>query len=532
LPRYTVQAPDGKTIILEGPEGASQDEVIRQAQALYQQQDQKAPAAYEPGRARGGRAVALADTPGEDRSLARQSGARNAVGGMLDSAVGATRMGFGFPQMMMPGAVQNALSMAERTGVNPNDAARSQLAGQDYEPQTFGGRVNKSIVEFTPNALMGPAGGARGAVMQAGTRGFQVVAPAVASEGAAAGVNALGGGQGAQDAARVTAAIATGGLTGAKRAPNSTPAKAPTRGPVPTSESLAAQKSAAYQAVEGAGVTYSPRDIRASVDGLVGKMRADHLDPELHPKASALLKILERDKGKPMTLTQLDQKRQLIRREVMNGSDGEKHFGGMMIDAIDELIESNQAGGAVMREAREANTRFRKVEAVEDAVETARNRVGGTGSGGNIDNAVRQNLRRVMEKTRNLTPQEQAALQSIVRGGKGQNALRAVGKLAPGGNGLSTWANIGSASAFGPLGALPAIAGSVAKGAADGMTMRKMDNLVRLMARGGPQARAAEAELAAAAATNPEVARVYNGVAELLLRGGAAGAISAQAANQ
>jgi hypothetical protein len=79
---------------------------------------------------------------------------------------------------------------------------------------------------------------------------------------------------------------------------------------------------------------------------------------------------------------------------------------------------------------------------------------------------------------------------------------------------------------------LPASAGSVAKGAADGMTMRKMDNLVRLMARGGPQARAAEAELAAAAATNPEVARVYNGVAELLLRGGAAGAISAQAANQ
>lgn len=33
---YTVKAPDGKTITLQGPDGASQDEIISQAQALYQ----------------------------------------------------------------------------------------------------------------------------------------------------------------------------------------------------------------------------------------------------------------------------------------------------------------------------------------------------------------------------------------------------------------------------------------------------------------------------------------------------------------
>jgi hypothetical protein len=38
MKQYTVQAPDGKTITLEGPEGASNEEVIAQAQKLYQPQ--------------------------------------------------------------------------------------------------------------------------------------------------------------------------------------------------------------------------------------------------------------------------------------------------------------------------------------------------------------------------------------------------------------------------------------------------------------------------------------------------------------
>lgn len=68
---YTVQAPDGKTITLEGPEGASEDEVIAQAQKLYNPADAKG-----------------TPKPAEDQSIVNKaaSGLREGVYGMAKDA--------------------------------------------------------------------------------------------------------------------------------------------------------------------------------------------------------------------------------------------------------------------------------------------------------------------------------------------------------------------------------------------------------------------------------------------------------------
>jgi hypothetical protein len=59
MKQYTVQAPDGKTITLEGPEGASEAEVIAQAQKLYNPQSaEAAPAPPDPSSPEGLRALA------------------------------------------------------------------------------------------------------------------------------------------------------------------------------------------------------------------------------------------------------------------------------------------------------------------------------------------------------------------------------------------------------------------------------------------------------------------------------------------
>ena len=53
MARYTVKAPDGSTIELEGPEGAAQADVIAQAQRLYaeRQAPKATPKTFEGARA-------------------------------------------------------------------------------------------------------------------------------------------------------------------------------------------------------------------------------------------------------------------------------------------------------------------------------------------------------------------------------------------------------------------------------------------------------------------------------------------------
>lgn len=48
MAKYTVQAPDGRTITLEGPDGASQSDIIAQAQALYKPGENQGPAPAAP----------------------------------------------------------------------------------------------------------------------------------------------------------------------------------------------------------------------------------------------------------------------------------------------------------------------------------------------------------------------------------------------------------------------------------------------------------------------------------------------------
>lgn len=117
-------------------------------------------------------------------------------------------------------------------------------------------------------------------------------------------------------------------------------------------------------------------------------------------------------------------------------------------------------------------------------MEKAELRAASTGSGGNADNATRQNLRRILEKERGLKPDEKAALETVVRGTTGQNALRLAGKLSPSGNGLMAALGVGGAMVNPALGAL-SLGGMGAKAAADAMTGKNVNKLVEILRAGG-----------------------------------------------
>lgn len=257
-------------------------------------------------------------------------------------------------------------------------------------------------------------------------------------------------------------------------------------------DQLRSAKTAAYQAVDNAGVNYKPDAISSMVDDIVGEVSKANISATRHPKAASMVDDLKNMRGKPLTLTELDQLRQVVRRDVASASDpAEKFFGRRIIDRIDNFIEKAgpdavNAGKAsdaptLLARARDLNGRVRKVEAVEGAVEKARLRAGSTGSGGNIDNATRQNLRVVMEKTPNLSAEERAALELVVLGGKGQNALRMAGKLSPSGNGLMAAGNLGAAAIAGPLGAVPGAIGLGAKYLADRQTQKNVAEVLRVI---------------------------------------------------
>lgn len=381
-----------------------------------------------------------------------------------------------------------------------------------YQPQTRAGRYAGAVGEMAPNAVMGRPGPSM--VRNALAGAANIVVPGLASEGARETASAAGAGRKGQAAARVAGAMAGGAAAGLRTAPRKLNPRAPSL------DTLRANRSAAYEAVDNAGVKYKPAAVDTLIAGMVDEMASAKLNPLRHPKAASMLDEVRALKGSSPTLTELDQLRQVIARDVASATDpAERFFGQKMIANLDEFIDSAppatrgnaRAAAGQIKTARDLHKRVAKIETVKAAADKAELRTASTGSGGNIDNALRQNLRRVLETQRNLTPDERAALASIVRGGKGQNALRLVGKLSPTGNGLMTTLHSGMAggawmAGLGPLGVAPAVGGFVAKTAADAMTQRKVGQLIDLMARGGREAPKAQSELARMA-KNPAVRR-------------------------
>src|SRR5690606_28417918 len=104
------------------------------------------------------------------------------------------------------------------------------------------------------------------------------------------------------------------------------------RAALPEIDDLYAAKDAAYATVDKLGATYS----RDAVDALYGEMikraSAGNISDIRHPKAYSMLVDLQSN-PRAMTLTQLDQLRQVIRRDLVGGDEAEAHFGREFISA-------------------------------------------------------------------------------------------------------------------------------------------------------------------------------------------------------
>lgn len=265
----------------------------------------------------------------------------------------------------------------------------------------------------------------------------------------------------------------------------------------PTIEGLRAAKSTAYKAVDEAGEVFSANEM-AGLRNTVEKELADGNYVEgVDRQTDAVRSILERKAGAEMSLGQLDK----LRQEFYKRLSAAPNEVGIhdAIDAIDEMIAGRADASGLMTAAREANAKYKKAELLDFAFEKARNQTDATGSGGNILNKYRQAVVSILnnpKQSRWFSADELTGMKAFVRGSKTQNALRLVGKLSPGGNGLMTAINVLGAGATGGGSVVLSGLAMGAKAISDSAAVRGGAKLIEQVSKG-------EAKTAAPTATRP-----------------------------
>jgi hypothetical protein len=155
---YTVATPDGGTIDVQGPEGASPEEVSRQAQALYAQQMQAMQAKMgQAGGSRRGGAVAPppAPDPTDPSTWPKDAGGQPMnpqapqPQGMPTGLISPRVLAAGTVEPVA-GAVQHAAGLAEAMGLAPKGATKSVTANA---AALQGDIAGKSVESMSPDEV-------------------------------------------------------------------------------------------------------------------------------------------------------------------------------------------------------------------------------------------------------------------------------------------------------------------------------------------------------------------------------------------
>lgn len=261
-----------------------------------------------------------------------------------------------------------------------------------------------------------------------------------------------------------------------------------------TNDELRTAAQNAYARADAAGVVFTPASMQRLGGTIVNDLASFGYHPNLQPRVAVVLGEIDRLSQGNTTLQGVDILRRMADNLRSSQERSERALGRAIIGHIDDLVTNPQRGdvltgnaregASALLEARHAWRRLSKADAIDDAVARARRQSERTGSNGNIDNAMRQKISAILDnpnRARGFTAEERAAMERIVRGGRGQDALRLIGKLSPSGNGLMMALQSGAAGASGGM-TLPAAAvGFLAKRTSDRATERRVNALADLI---------------------------------------------------
>jgi hypothetical protein len=429
-----------------------------------------------------------------------ESGLRQGFG----SVVGIPRMLTESAGEMSPGsrarAIRGSISPEQKQqAIAKAEADRAAIAAWGRRNLLSDVEARQNMVRSTgmPETLPTEASGR---IVQAGARGAgagMVMGPAGLGYGALSGaagqgVRETGAPEWAATATEFAAPVVAGGLMAALR-PRPRP---------PTVNQLEQMGQRAYADAESAGLVIS----RPSMERMAASIRrdamAEGLDPTLHPRATAALNRIDQFlQEPPLTLQRVDTLRQVLRAAGDSTVRSERRLASRMVSRLDEHIENlpqadvlaGNAGQATaaLRRARDLWSRMRKAETIEDAVQRGTRIAASTNSGGNVQNAIRQKIRQILDsprRARGFTAAERRLMETVVRGSRVENLLRLLGRMSPQSNMLlSALSGGGAIYTANPLLLAPPAIGIGAKALGNVVTRRHARLLDEMIRSGGQQ---------------------------------------------
>jgi len=395
-----------------------------------------------------------------------------------------------------------------------------QILGEEYPLTQMGGTAAGIGAQIMAPGTRALAAGERAAAEMAGEavpRAFAPAARGAVHVGTGAGVGAAyGAGEGVTPQERLENALIGAGVgaTGAAAAPVvGTIARPigqrlglvkPTPGIMSKDELFDAARDA-YRASEQQGIMVQPTELRNAYDNIKNNLTNLGYHPKNQPEVQVALDELYKltmptMQGRPnyTTLKGIDIINRMARKASSSPDSETRLMGKTFHEGIDDLLgglnPQNVIGGNApeavksLQEARNYWKLARKTQKVEDMIDNAILETASTGSGGNINNKLKQAITKIIKENKRKpggwTPDELAAMRAVVEPSAGRDLARLFGKLSPGGNGLHALLELGAVShnpKFAPIIA----AGHLSKTYADKATAAAVDDLLELIRVGG-----------------------------------------------
>jgi hypothetical protein len=216
-------------------------------------------------------------------------------------------------------------------------------------------------------------------------------------------------------------------------------------------------------------------------------MADENINARLQPNAAKIMEAITTDTQNPLRIEDIEQLRRVTTQSMpATASPSDRRLGQIMKQEVtDFLDELDDPIADLLREGRAATRRASAARDVAAATDRAALRAASTGSGGNEINAIRQNLRRILDSPRlssSFTADELAAIREIVEGSTDQNLLRRLSRIAPTSGGLAAMLGIGGTLAS-PEVALPIMGiAEAARFAGERSTQRSIQDLLQQLA--------------------------------------------------